>query len=211
MNYDSFANPLRVTASIFEELFGLSKLSNEMQAKIVYLFIKTDGNSSAVELLRFDKFCEHIKLKEETKHSIIGFCECLHLKPNADNSSIIISEIDKILKEKFESESNYIDKDRINQAFVIWTLLNLAYADFKYTEPERKVIEYLVENWKMDSVLIDEMNDTLDTVRALSNQIEWLKTTNQPYNYAQETIKEYESNIKSLFSNIELSVSEANI
>ncbi len=188
----------------------LNFFTEEMQLKIIYLFMKSDGECAVEELNRFDEICNSLKITEEKKRNIVGYCECLHLK-NDDNSYAVIQEIDKMWKEKFGEDADYNKIVKKNQAFVLWTLINLAYADNEYSEPEKKVISHLIDLWKIESKYVQEMNDTANTILALTNQIEWAKKTNRSFDYVNMLIQEYTNNIAFLFDNMNTAISETNI
>ena len=188
----------------------LDFFTKEMQLKIIYLFMKSDGECAVEELNRFDEICNSLKITEEKKQNIVGYCECLHLK-NDDNSYAVIQEIDKMWKEKFGEDADYNKIVKKNQAFVLWTLINLAYADNEYSEPEKKVISHLIDLWKIESKYVQEMNDTANTILALTNQIEWAKKTNRSFDYVNMLIQEYTNNIAFLFDNMNTAISETNI
>lgn len=193
---------------IFPSFF--EKFSKEMKLIIIYLFMNSDGECSVGELNRFDEICNSLNITEEKKQNVIGYCERLHLK-NEDNSYTVIQEIDTIWKEEFGENAYYSNRVKRSQAFVLWTLINLAYADNDYSDPEKKVISHLIDLWKIESKYVQEMNDTANTILALTNQIEWAKKTNRSFDYVNTLIQEYNNNIEFLFDNINISISETNI
>lgn len=187
-----------------------SKLSDTAQLKIIYLFMKADGECSREELQKFNEICQSKKITDEEKRSVVGYCECLGLERDVDNSYYVIKEIENILGKDYSSSPRE-GIDKIAEAYLVWTLLNLAYADADFSEPERKVIDFVIDYFKMDEQLMEEFNDTIQTILRLTEQIDWIKTTNKQYDIVHKSITEYENNIKNLFHNIEVSILEVNI
>lgn len=69
----------------------------------------------------------------------------------------------------------------------------------------------MIDLWKIESKYVQEMNDTANTILALTNQIEWAKKTNRSFDYVNMLIQEYTNNIAFLFDNMNTAISETNI
>lgn len=185
------------------------------QLKICFLFMHADGESSPSETKYLNDILSKSNLSEESLQEFQAFCGKMTLKMSTGNQKTVISEIDELLGEKRSGWLPFmfgsIDDNKIMQAQTIWTLINLGYADSEYSESEKQVVDHLVERWKIDPVLFAELNDTADTILALTLQKKWIQTTSKPYAEINNTIQELDRNIASMFANMETSISEADI
>lgn len=217
-------------------LFEKGKLQ---QLKICFLFMYADGEASASELKYLDDILAKENLSDESVEKFQAFRSQMTSKLTTGNSKTVIAEIDELLGEKTSSQgggaqggdiasqmssvfnglimsierafSGDINGSRTMQAQTIWTLINLGYADSEYSEAEKAVVNHLVERWKMDPVLVDELNDTAETILALILQKEWVQSTAKTEADTNRIIQELDRNIASMFTNVETSISEANI
>lgn len=194
----------------------LKKSEKLKQLKIYYLFIHADGESSPKEMQYLNDIIENEDLSEKTIEKFQAFCGQMMFTRSSKNSDTVIAEIDDLLGENqsefiYENKYKYIDTNKTAQAQTIWTLINLGYADSEYSEPEKKVVNHLIERWNMDPVLVSELNDTADTILALSQHKMWVQTTAKSQREIQSVIHEMDRNIASMFENVETTISEAGI
>lgn len=191
----------------------------KVQLKIYYLFMLADGKCSSNEEEMFCSICKSMDIGDDHKMEIINFCEnAVHISSN-DNSAQVIREIAKLLAEDnsdffgFTSiyPINSINKDKCRQVETIWNLLNLAYADTGYSEAEKKVVSFLAEYWEIDPLTLSDLNDTADTILALTRQKDWLKTTSKPYDVITANLKEIDEAIARMAKNVKLLIAESNI
>lgn len=186
------------------------------QLKIYLLFMQADGDSSKSEMKYLEDIVSKMDLSDSGRQEFQAFLGQLLMKPLDKGSSSAIHEIEQLLGEK-EENCNYdflrysIDNNKMLQAQTIWTLINLGYADKEYSKPEKEIVNYLVERWEMDPALVFELNDTADTILALTSQKEWVKSTTKPYEEIDSIAREIEKNIAYMFKNIEISIAEAEI
>jgi len=218
-------------------VFGMFDDSRDTQLGIYYLYMLVDGEVTNEELKRFSTICKSMDISSYRKEEVINSSKEAIPGPGSDNSAEVIQEITRLLAESrsciptfysiamgtpheksssnptpFEKNlSNPINRDKITQTKVIWTLINLGFADEEYSEPEQKVVTFLADYWEMNSAVLSDMVDTAETILALTKQKEWIKTTNKPYDTINEGIKEIDKRIKRMFQNIEVLISEAEI
>lgn len=183
------------------------------QLEIYFLFMYADGESSPSEIKYLDDIIAKSNLSKESVQEFNDFCGQITRKMSTGNSKTVIAEIDKLLGEKGSSCYSFcsIDESKNMQAQTIWTLINLGCADSEYSEAEKQIVNHLVERWEMDPVLVDEFNDTADTILTLTLQKKWIQNTSKPYTVINSIIQELDRNIASMFDNVEMSISEANI
>ena len=183
------------------------------QLKIFYLFMNADGEITASEKALFASICKKMGVDRTEKQELIKSArENLSIRKNSDNSEAIIQEIDSIIGSRgglFFLPS--LDRDKNAQAFVLWTLLNLAYADEEFSDPEKAVVNHLIDRWNTDTALVAELYDTLDTILALTNMKKSLQSSGRSDDAITADIRKIDKDIKLLSSNIEVSISEADI
>lgn len=181
--------------------------SKKVQLKIYYLFMLADGNCSSDERAKFSSICKAMDVDSDDENEVIDFCKnAVHIS-SKDNSAQIIREISKLLVE----EGGFLNKDKSKQVEITWNLINLGYADIEYSEAEKKVVSFLTEYWEVDPLTLSDLNDTADTILALTRQKEWVKTTSKTYDVISATIKEIDATIKRMANNVEILISESNI
>lgn len=179
------------------------------ELKIYYLYLHADGELSPKEKEMLNNIIEYEGMSGERGREFRAFCGQMVLEPLAEKPETVISAIDLVLGgSEFAGD---FDTDKSLQADVIWTLINLGYADKEYSAAEKKVVDHLIERWEMDPILVDELNDTAETMLALTRQKDWLQTTSKPYEQIKSAIEEIDQNMDDLFSNMAVTISEANI
>ena len=185
-----------------------SETEKLQQLKICSLFMYADGESSPSEVKYLDDIIAKGNLPKAVIEDFYTFCGKISLKLPTGTAKAVISEIDELLR---EIGPWGINESKTMQAQTIWTLINLGYADSEYSEAEKTVVKHLVKRWEMDPALVAELNDTAETILALTLQKEWIQTTSKPYTVIHGIIQELERNLASMFANVEISISEADI
>lgn len=193
--------------------------------KIVYLFMNADGACTKEEKKKFDSICNSLEIGSDFKKEIIQVCnEHVVIRDREDNSDKVIGEIKKLLGDVEQDTYSFFNENcgfggmmlnseegKEAQAFTIWSLINLGYADEEYSEPEKRVVNYLVKKWDFDKIIFDSMIDTAETILMLVNQKEWVKSTDKSYEDKNEMIKVINKNIKKLYKDMKITISEADV
>ena len=109
--------------------------------KIYYLFMLADGRCSDGENDKFDKICQTMKADDKDKQEVIDYCNKAISVFSDDNSAMVTAEISNLLS----AYGSFLEKS--DEAEVIWNLINLAYADGEYSEPEKRVVTFLKNCW----------------------------------------------------------------
>ena len=119
------------------------------------------------------KYAMTLNIEADNKNSIIKQCKEL-----AAGKSDIFSVI---VREKIDEQAALglfgLPRSQASRARIIWNLINLGYADSSYSEPERKIVAYLVDKWALNEEIYREFMDIADTILALSQQREWVVST----------------------------------
>ena len=64
---------------------------------------------------------------------------------------------------------------------IIWTLINLAYADGNFSDDENAVIDDIAKQYEIKEDIVEELKDCAKTLICLESKSEWIETTNKPY------------------------------
>lgn len=183
-------------------MFGNNK--NE-EASLYYLYMMADGNVSYSEEKLFDSICKDLNLDDESKKEIINKCKELS-RESSDLFSVMVRE--RIDEEASNGWMGFGRRDASSLARIIWNLVNLGYADSKYSGEEKKIVKYLVDKWSISQEVIQEFVDTADTILALSKQKEWIATTYGKGNVRDKKEKEVDAQINEMLEDVKLTIKE---
>ena len=199
------------------KLAMVSSRTRQTQFRIYGLFLLSDGKWTAEEERCLRNIAGQMELSCEEVEKTIQYCQGLPIK-EGDNAELIIRLIDETLgfsaPEKALGGSTSKEDatmriaeglllktsmiagaiaNQINwhvdlQTKVIWTLINLGYADAEYSQPEKKVVRHLVKVWNIKEEIVSEFIDTAETILSLTRQIEWLKSIGLSYDETKERV-----------------------
>ena len=178
------------------------------QAKLYYLYMLSDGEASDKEKELFTTICKELSIDADEKKSIIKECENIPF----DN---IFDEI-KGLAGKPVEENNEIYKLAValsmfgnsdDYASILWNLINLGYADTKYTYEEREIVDFLKDHWKITKDLYQEMIDVAETCLALEEHKKWVEGLEDSA-YKDEKMKQIKKDIRSAQDGIKITLAE---
>lgn len=195
--------------------------------KICTLFIKVDGACDEAEEALLNKVYQEMNINESLKEEVLYDCASISVE-RGDNSARIIAAIDRIVDDlgaysslsrastehAFHGPAMFsgVKKGPTVQANLLWTLINLGYADKIYTSAERKVVRHLAKIWNINKNLVTEFEDTADTILLLTNQQTWLKTeSGWGYDKINERLKEIDKQVELMSKNLETSISEIDV
>jgi len=190
------------------------------QYKIIYLFMNANGICTKEECSKLCTYAD-ISVDEAVKKEIEEYVQTFELVDNNDNSSAIIAAIGDLLR--FTNGKNRgvfgfsdvsrLNRDKIKQACTLWVLIKLAYYYNDYSNPEQKIIEYLIDQWKFDKNLYYTMIDTIETELALLDKCNWLRNTDKNRNSMRRStmIAQIEKDLQRLQVNIKAEINEADI
>jgi len=199
-------------------------IAEKLQMQIIYLFMNADGICNESETARFDIICKEMKATKEDIDDILNQAKKIKFADNSDNSELVIREIGILLgktKEVGEYEwdidytksvyAHLLNKNKVRQAHTVWTLINLGYADSVLAPSERKVIDYLVSVWEMNELLSSTLFDIAETILALQMKKEWVLSTNKSDDEKDKMCADIDEEMKKMYDDVELTISEANI
>ena len=177
---------------------------NSDEAALYYLYMLADSEISYSEEKVFNKICDELNIDAENKNSIIKKCKEL-----ASGKSDIFSVI---VREKIDEQAALglfgLPRSQDSRARIIWNLINLGYADSFYSEPERKIVAYLVDKWSLKEEIYQEFMDIADTILALSQQREWVISTFPKGTDRDSKEKKLDDEINQLLGDVYLTIEE---
>ena len=71
--------------------------------------------------------------------------------------------------------------NKLETTNIIWTLINLAYADGNFSDDENAVIDDIAKQYDTKEDIVEELKDCAKTLICLESKSEWIETTNKPY------------------------------
>ena len=194
------------------------------QLKIYYLFMLADGRCSAGESDKFDSICRSMEVNDKDKQDVIDYCNKAIAVFSDDNSAMVMAEISKLISSDNSVSVNmslglnigYSSAFRFSltkseEAEIIWNLINLAYADGEYSEPEKRVVTFLKNCWKIDDATFSDFIDTAETMLALETEKQWFKKTGKNFDETVAKIHGIDDTISRLAQNVGLLISEADL
>lgn len=181
--------------------------------KLFYSFIMADGEKSDSEINKFKSIAEAMELEtEDAEQFRIEYGEYYDSFLTDDDfcwRSLILSARALAMIEEYSGIS--LRGRETNAAGTAWTLVNLAYADEDFSKSEAIILQFCKTFLNVDNVLFSEMTDTAETMLMLEKKKDWFKQSGLSYDEVTAQLNIINSQIESLASDIEFSVSEADI
>ena len=180
------------------------------EAKIYYLYMLSDGEASKKEKKLFTTICKELYIDADEKKRIIKECEKIP-------SDGIFDEIKELAGDPVEETEKFALMASIrsvlsnlgNRETILWNLINIGYADSKYTYEEREIVDFLKNHWKVAEDLYQEMIDVAETCLSLEEHRKWVENLEESA-YKDEKIKQIKKDIKMAQDNIKLTLEELN-
>ena len=88
---------------------------------------------------------------------------------------------------------------------IIWTLINLAYADGNFSDDENAVIDDIAKQYGIKEDIVEELKDCAKTLICLESKSEWIETANKPYKEVKavkDEIEKDEALVATMVANI---------
>lgn len=180
--------------------------------KLFYCFIMSDGEKSDSEIKKFKSIAEAMDWDtadaEQLRIKYGKYYDSFLTDDDFCWRSLILSA--RALALIMDKYSGIID-NKVEAASTIWTLVNLAYADEDFSKSESIILQFCKTFLNVDNVLFSEMTDTAETMLMLEKKKDWFKQSGLSYDEVTAQLNIINSQIESLASDIEFSVSEADI
>lgn len=94
---------------------------------------------------------------------------------------------------------------KLEIANIIWTLINLAYADGNFSDDENVVIDDIAKQYGIKEDIVEELKDCAKTLICLESKSKWIETTNKPYKEVKavkDEIEKDEALVATMVANI---------
>lgn len=185
----------------------------EEQIKIFCLFLLADGERTSDEGKKLTSICRKMKVEASTRKEMERSCrEMLDFTDKKDNSDGIIQAIDRLLQgDSLFLWGRGLDDNKEKQISTIWNLMNLGYADHEYSPPEQKIVSFLCRRWNVDAAIMEELQNSADTLLSLYKQKEWVETTITDEEEKKRYQRVIKKDINRVSKNIEITISEADL
>ena len=135
------------------------------------------------------------ELVQREKDRFVEFVNRLELGVKLDNfddiKAIVKFEINKVCVNEdifsgttLQSINRLLEIGNFNKleiTNIIWTLINLAYADGNFSDDENAVIDDIAKQYEIKEDIVEELKDCAKTLICLESKSEWIETTNKPY------------------------------
>ena len=184
----------------------MSEIYTTEEAKLYYLYMLADGEVNSREKKKFDQICREHKIEPEAEKEIIKACKDSYKKSQDLLDVIISEEIDK------KAGCGWFGvQDVSSQARIIWNLVDLGYADHEYSNEEKRIVNYLVDKWSVNSEILQEFIDTADTILALTKQKSWIYNRFPRGKERDKREKQVDDQIMELLEDVKLTIKELTI
>lgn len=181
------------------------------EVKLYYIFMQADGGITEEEEKKFNEICTSIGLSKNDKKQLMTYCDSkfTSIENNLDRIKLAINEVLNIESGKKTSFFSTIARFMPDQkARVIWTMINLGYSDSSFSQIEKDIISYLVDNFELENALYKDMLDSAETILFLINHNEWLKKQNFGYDTIHLEIIQNEKRIKKIYQDVKENIEE---
>lgn len=156
-----------------------SPFTNEGKAALIYMFLHINGKPSSEAVEDYYEICKILEISETERKLAEEAVSNLNLDQSADNTMVVVKKLPLYIvcgkRRYFESDEVF---EASEKAQMIWLLINLAYADGEYSWPEKKVIKYLAQYWRMNDVVVKSLEDSAETLNKLYEQKAYLENLN---------------------------------
>jgi hypothetical protein len=159
------------------------------------------------------------ELVQREKDRFVEFANRLELGVKLDNfddiAAIVKFEINKVCVNEdifsgtpLQSINRLLGIGNFNKleiTNIIWTLINLAYADGNFSDDENAVIDDIAKQYGIKEDIVEELKDCAKTLICLESKSEWIETTNKPYKevkIVKDEIEKDEALVATMVANI---------
>lgn len=159
------------------------------------------------------------ELVQREKDRFVEFANKLELGVKLDNfddiAAIVKFEINKVCVNEdifsgtiLQSINRLLEVGNFNKleiTNIIWTLINLAYADGNFSDDENAVIDDIAKQYGIKEDIVEELKDCAKTLICLESKSEWIETTNKPYKevkIVKDEIEKDEALVATMVANI---------
>lgn len=181
------------------------------EAKLYYIFMLADGETSEEEQRKFDEICTMLELDKVKRKEVKDFCS-LKMK-NCSNDFIKVKTVIREVLKINDGEDRFTfygvtSTGATDKARIIWTMINLGYSDSEFAKIEMSIINYLVDVFEFDQILYKDMLDTAETILSLTDHKEWIGKQRWSHDKTYGEITRIDKKIKQLYKNVQQNIDE---
>lgn len=185
-------NTDKAAKSVLRDAFQVSKgVSPQGALKAVYFLIASDGQIDAQEMEKFSEIgMEMDAAFPSHKDAIIKECTSLTEKyaGTADYDDALHDAFRDALKSVNEK-----NETAIPEKLLLWDLLVTAFSDADYSGKEQHLVRYAARVLDISPVVLQEMEFSVHSVKALDQEAANLRSSSRPYNEVQPEVERIEN------------------
>lgn len=171
----------------------MSVFTRTAAIKAFYYLMAVDGEVSGSELEQFGQIGQEILGEEFTnlKDELIDECNQMIHKTidDSDEAYDLIAEgVDQALADRIGDPS-----EGVSPRLLVWNLLVMALSNDEYSKTERRLIKHIVRCYGIEKSVFLEMEQMIQTMNAVSQELQWLESSDKPYNEIRPLVSEMES------------------
>lgn len=163
----------------------MSFWDKESAMKSVYYLMVADGQIEDKEMKIFHELATNLEYEAEKVDELVRSCKTF-VDSLADEE-----EYFEVLQEKAdECMEQSVIYDKIGSRLVLWNMMAIAFADGRYCENEKKMIQHFARKVEVEKDIILEMEQIIKTIGDLEEEIVWLEKSNRPYSEISPIMRE---------------------
>ncbi len=175
---------------------------------LIYLLMSVDGEVSEIESARFDELLDAYDLKGE-KNSLIGTAQDILAKISSSEKDKMESLFALYKETGMESSWYYLHMSIEHKRLLLWTLVNMTFADQIIATNEKKLLEVVAKEIHCEWSIVEQMLDAAKALYALDVQRNWLKTeVSKPFKEIEALVNELDKNQEVIKKNIGILIEE---
>ena len=168
--------------------------------QVFYYMIAVDGQILDDELEMFDSIGRELDPRYEMdRESILAACrqQLEKAMDDEDHYDVIRDGVEEAL-----AQYSGAKQQAIAPKLLLWDLLTLAYSDGDYPDAERRMIKYVARKLNIDKAVVLEMESSMLTIQDLDRELQWIKSTDRPYQTIEIMVNEIENRKKNVFDSV---------
>ena len=149
--------------------------------EVFYYLMAIDGDPDQIMMTKFYELGTEVDADQfpEYRDELVDYCsrqKCRMIDPE-DYYDVLSECVDRSLKQTTDNV-----EEGMTSRMLVWNLLVNALYDRKYSDNERRLIKHIVRTLNIETSVFLEMEQLIKTSVAVSDEIEWLKTSDRPFN-----------------------------
>ncbi len=175
-------------------------IATENALMIIYYLMAADGTVFHNEEEKFDAIGVELDPEfAQKKENVIKKCKGRmdKLIDGDDYFDVLRDAVEDALMLTEKSDECFI-----TPKLLVWDMLTVAYSDENYDETERRLIKYAVRKLEIDRAVFLEMESSMLTLIDVERELNWIKTTNQPYLVIEARVNELSKRKDVIFDSI---------